>query len=80
MHEYPITQRIIEIASRHCKDAGAGKVTRIALVAGDYCGVSPESFDMYFSLISEGTPCEGAAVEFGRDGTKQFYIKEIEVE
>jgi hydrogenase nickel incorporation protein HypA/HybF len=80
MHEYPVTQRIIEIAARHCKEAGADKVTRIALVAGNYCGISSESFDMYFGLIAEGTPCEGALVEFERIESKQFYIREIEVE
>ena len=66
MHEYPVTQHIIEIASRRCHEAGGTKVTRIHLVIGDYSGYVGSSVQMYFDLISEGTVCEGAEVRIKR--------------
>jgi hydrogenase nickel incorporation protein HypA/HybF len=66
MHEYPVARQIVKIAEKHCTLAGAGKVTRITIVAGDYSGIVPESIDMYFGLISQGTFCEGAAIEIER--------------
>lgn len=66
MHEYPITKQIIKIAEKACKDAKAGSVKKIALVAGDRCGFIGESISMYFNVISKGTLCEGAEIEFKR--------------
>ena len=53
MHEYPITEQIIKIAGRHCKEAGGEKVTKINLVIGDYSGYVYESVQMYFYIISQ---------------------------
>ena len=62
MHEYPITARIIQIAGEHARKEGAGRVVRVNLVVGDYSGFVGESIGMYFDIISEGTLCEGAAL------------------
>ncbi|MDR1815417.1 MAG: hydrogenase maturation nickel metallochaperone HypA [Clostridiales Family XIII bacterium] len=63
MHEYPITQRIVDIATRHGQDAGASRVSRIALVVGERSGYIPESIRMYFDILAKGTLCEGAALD-----------------
>ncbi len=63
MHEYPITEQIIKIAEKHCKEAGGEKVRKVSLVIGDYSGYVGDSVRMYFDLISEGTMCQGAQVE-----------------
>ncbi len=62
MHEYPITQQIIKIASKHCEESGGAKVSKINLVIGDYSGYVGSSVQMYFDIIAEGTICEGAEV------------------
>ncbi len=62
MHELPITEHIIEIAEKHCREAGAGRVRRVNLVIGDYSGYVGSSVRLYFDVISEGTLCEGAEV------------------
>lgn len=62
MHELPITQHIIKIAEKHCKDNGGSHVTKVNLVIGDYSGYVGDSVQMYFDIISEGTLCEGATV------------------
>ena len=63
MHEYPITQQIIVIASKNAKENDARKITRITLVVGEYTGFFSESIQMYFDIISQGTLCEGAVLE-----------------
>lgn len=63
MHEYPITEQIIKIAEKHCREAGAQSVRTVKLVIGDYSGYVGDSVQMYFDIISEGTLCQGAEVE-----------------
>ncbi len=64
MHELPITQRIIDIASEAAKTRGASRITKIQLVAGDASGYMEESIRMYFDLVSSGSLCEGAELSF----------------
>lgn len=63
MHEYPITEQIVKIASDKAKENNARSVTRITLVVGEYSGFIGESIQMYFDVISKGTICEGAILE-----------------
>ena len=63
MHEYALTQNIIETALNY---AGGAKVKNIALGIGGASGVSGESIKMYFDIIAEGTNCEGAALDIER--------------
>lgn len=65
MHEYPITLRIVEIANQQAEGAGA-RVSGIDLVVGDDSGFIGDSIQMYFDIIAEGTPCEGAALSIER--------------
>lgn len=66
MHEYPITNEIIRIASETAKNKNAARVTKISIVAGDLCGYVSDSIQMYFDEISKGTVCEGAVLEINR--------------
>ena len=66
MHEYPITEQIIKICLQHCAEAKADKVVSVSLVVGDYSGCVGESIQMYFDIISEGTPCESAKLKIKR--------------
>lgn len=70
MHEYPITEQMIKICNKHCKEAGADRVTKVKLVVGDRSGCVSESIQMYFDVISEGTPCEKAELEIIRVRSK----------
>ncbi|MCL2479050.1 MAG: hydrogenase maturation nickel metallochaperone HypA [Treponema sp.] len=68
MHEYPITQNIIEVAARYANSGqytGPGKTTvkKIALVIGEGSGVTGESIKLYFDIIAQGTICEDAVLE-----------------
>lgn len=60
MHEYKLTQNIVETAVQ-C--AGNKKVKKIVLAVGESSGILDESIKMYFDEIAENTVCEGAVVE-----------------
>lgn len=62
MHEYPITEQIVKIAEKHCKESDGRRVTKVNLVIGDYSGYVGDSVHMYFDLIAQDTLCDGAEV------------------
>ena len=63
MHELPITEQIIKIATEHGQKARASKIERIRLVVGERSGYFGESIQMFFDIIGKGTLCEGARLE-----------------
>jgi hydrogenase nickel incorporation protein HypA/HybF len=66
MHEYPITQRIIEVAAEYAIKNGAAEVKAINLIVGDYCGYVAGSIELYFDIIAEGSVCEKAKLNIER--------------
>ena len=64
MHEYPVTLRIIDVASDSARENGAEKVKKIKLVMGEDCGYLADSIALYFDIIAAGTLCEGAELCF----------------
>lgn len=66
MHEYPITQRIIEIAEDYANKNQAGAVVQINLVVGDYCGYVASSMELYFDILAEGSLCQKAKLHIER--------------
>ncbi len=63
MHEFPVTQSIVKIASDKARENNARSITRITLVVGEYSGFIGDSIQMYFDEIGKGTLCEGAVLE-----------------
>jgi hydrogenase nickel incorporation protein HypA/HybF len=71
MHELPITEEIIRIASAKAEAISkTARVKKISLVIGDRSGFVFESIQMYFDVISEGTSCAGAKIEMEGVKTK----------
>ena len=66
MHEYPITQRIIEVACEHAKKNEIDKIKQINLVVGDYSGYVASSIELYFDIIAEGTACADSKLNIVR--------------
>jgi hydrogenase nickel incorporation protein HypA/HybF len=79
LHEYPITEQIIKIATRHGENYRASLLEKnnseentktcikeISLVVGETSGILPESIQMYFDIIAKGTMCEGAILSIKR--------------
>ena len=66
MHELMVTESLLEIALRHARDAGAGRITDLHLVIGELSSVIDDSVQFYWDIVSEGTPAEGATLHFRR--------------
>ena len=63
MHEYPITQSIVRIASEEAEKHKAKKVLEIRIVVGELSGLVPECIQDYFDILSKSTISEGAALK-----------------
>jgi hydrogenase nickel incorporation protein HypA/HybF len=66
MHEYAVTQNMVEIAVKEAEAAGSNKILEIRLVIGDLSSIIDESVSMYFDFLSEGTAAYGAKLVFRR--------------
>jgi hydrogenase nickel incorporation protein HypA/HybF len=66
MHEFAVTQGMLDLVLTEAKKAGALKVTEIRLVIGDLSTILDESVQMYFDIMSEGTIARGAKLIFKR--------------
>lgn len=62
MHELAITEGIMEAAIPEAEKHGAKKILEIRLKIGELSGVIPECIQEYFSIVSQGTIAEGAAI------------------
>lgn len=66
MHEYAVTQSIVNIAVTQAKQAGAVRIREIHLVIGDLSTIIDDSVRLYFELIAAGTLAQGAELVFKR--------------
>jgi Zn finger protein HypA/HybF involved in hydrogenase expression len=66
VHELGITQGIIDRAREAAKRESAARIGRLYLVLTPAADFSPESIEMYFTMLTEGDPLfAGASLEFG---------------
>jgi len=66
MHELAVTESVLEIATRHGREAGAARVTDLYLVIGELSTLIDESVQFYWDIISEDTAAAGAKLHFRR--------------
>jgi hydrogenase nickel incorporation protein HypA/HybF len=66
MHELAVTESILEIALRHAREAGAGRIVDVRLVIGQWSSIVDDSVQFYWDIVSQGTPAEGARLHFRR--------------
>ena len=64
MHELSVTQSILNIALESAEEAGAEKINKIKIAAGEMTGYVPRYVQEYFNIVSRGTIAEGAELEF----------------
>jgi hydrogenase nickel incorporation protein HypA/HybF len=66
LHEYGVTESIINIVNETAKDNNAKSVKSITLVIGELSSIIDDSVQMYFDALSKGSLCEGAKLIFKR--------------
>jgi len=60
MHELPVTQSIVSIASEEAYKHNVKVVKEIRIKLGRLTGLMPSCIQYYFDIISKGTVVEGA--------------------
>ncbi|MBL4937963.1 hydrogenase maturation nickel metallochaperone HypA [Clostridium sp. YIM B02515] len=60
MHELPITESIVRIASDEALKHNVSKINEIRIKIGEISGLVPECIQYYFDVVSAGTKAEGA--------------------
>ena len=66
MHELSFAESTLELALRHAREAGAGRVVGLHLVVGELTPLEPASLEFYWERITKGTPADGSRVEVRR--------------
>ena len=63
MHELSLAQGILQVALKAAKQGGAERIVKVYVKTGAFSGVVPSYLDECFTLMSKGTPAEGAALQ-----------------
>lgn len=66
MHELSLTQDLVAIAEEHARRAGATVIRGITLEVGELSGAIPEALEFAFTVCSQGTLADGAALAIRR--------------
>lgn len=77
MHELSLTRNIVSIVSEH---AGCRRVKRVRLAIGPRACIERQALSFCFDIVAQGTPLDGAALEFTEAEGETFVIKEFELE
>jgi len=64
MHEFWVTENILDIALKEAEKAQARKITKINLVVGELTGFAPDCIEFYFDTMSKNTIAEKASLQF----------------
>lgn len=64
MHEYAVTESMLEIIQVEAGQAGASHVSEVTVVLGELSTFVDKSIEFYFSELSRGTVAEGARLVF----------------
>jgi len=64
MHEFAITQSMLNLVLEQAEKARAKEVKKINLVIGEMTGVVDECVQFYFDFLSKGTLADGATISF----------------
>lgn len=74
MHEFSVTQSILDIALRHAEQAGAAKITDLFIVIGDLSSIVDDSVQFYWEIVGKGTIAEGSELHFKRIPAKMLCL------
>ena len=64
MHEFAITQSILDIVLDEAKAAQANKITKVNLIIGELSGVVSDSVQFYFDFLKKDNAAGEATLDF----------------
>lgn len=64
MHEYAVTESILEIVQSEAEKAGVERIESVTIVIGELSAFVDQSIEFYFSALSQGTVAEDAKLIF----------------
>ncbi len=64
MHEFGVTQQLLQLVLAEAWRAEAKRIIGIKLVVGELTAIIDESVQFYFDMLSEGTAAQGAVLSF----------------
>ena len=70
MHEFSITQSILDIALERAGEDQASRITKINVTLGDLSGISEECVQFYFDFLSKDTIAAEASLAFDKVPTQ----------
>lgn len=66
MHEFAVTEGLLEIVQAEARKAGASRVDEVHVTIGELSTFVDRSIEFYFSELSRDTLAEGALLVFNR--------------
>ncbi len=66
MHELSMAESVLELALRHAREAGGGRIAALDLVVGEFTPVEESSLGFYWDRLTEGTPASGSTIRVRR--------------
>ena len=72
MHEYYVTEQIIQISCETARQHNAPSIAHIHIVIGELTGLVPESISFYFDALARDTEAAGAQLHFIRQPVSRF--------
>jgi len=66
MHELGLTKELVDIVALKAAEAGATRILSLKLAIGALSGVEADAVEFCFTVVSKGTPAEGARLEIDR--------------
>ena len=70
MHEVSVMRNLLDIVEKTADREGAEKVDVIHLRIGEMAGISYESLEFAFEILSKGTRAEGGRLEYVKVGLR----------
>lgn len=62
MHELSLAESALELALRHARDAGGGRISALDLVVGEFTPLEETSLGFYWERLTAGTAAAGSTI------------------
>lgn len=79
MHEYGLTERLLEVALAKARAAGAERISALHIALGRDAGVAAAALRFYWPMVRADTPAAGARLVIRRVAGDAVRLRAIDV-